>query len=83
MFPKQTSIFTLPKIINGLSKTLSVASKIVPIYEQSKPLLNGAKSAVKKLQNIKTIPVKTNIKKNDTKKVIKTDNHFNNPSFFQ
>lgn len=83
MFPKSPSLFTLPKIINGLSKTLSIANKIIPIYEQAKPLLRGTKSIVKKVQNFKSVSTKPLVKKTDTKKVIKNDNFFNNPSFFQ
>ena len=34
----------LPKVINGVSKTLSVANQLIPLYVKAKPLINNAKS---------------------------------------
>lgn len=35
---------SLTKVIGGVSKTLSVANQLIPLYVKAKPLINNAKS---------------------------------------
>lgn len=42
----------LPKVINGVSKTLSVANQLIPLYVKAKPLINNAKSTFKVAKEI-------------------------------
>ncbi len=35
---------TLGKVISGISKTLSVANQIIPLYKEAKPMINNAKT---------------------------------------
>ena len=78
---------TLTKVISGLSKTLSIAGRVIPLYKEAKPMINNAKTILSTLKemntsnkpNPKTIPKKevNNIKK-DTQLKMNT----NNPTFF-
>ncbi len=45
MFPYQIakSGLTLSKVIGGISKSLSIANQVIPIYQQSRPILDKAK----------------------------------------
>jgi hypothetical protein len=86
MFPNLKNPFTITKIINGLSKSLNVANNIIPIYEQTKPMIENARNIIKKIKNIDLNKIKNNINNiHDTK--IKTttlkSNSLNNPSFFK
>lgn len=65
---------SITKIIDGLSKTLSIANQLIPLYKQAKPYIN-------KLNNI-TIP--TPRINQPTKEIIKEKPSYNNqPTFFQ
>mgnify|MGYP004571975239 CR=1 FL=1 len=46
----------LPKVINGVSKTLSVANQLIPLYVKAKPLINNAKSAFSVAKEILSTP---------------------------
>lgn len=56
---------SLVKIITGLSKTLSIANQLLPLYTQIKPIIskkNDLKSSLQtinnKLNKIKSLPLK-------------------------
>ena len=67
---------SLTKIINGLSKTLSIANQLIPIYKQAKPYIN-------KLNNI-NIPTLTLNNQVTQKTTPETKKDYNNqPTFFQ
>lgn len=74
---------TLPKILSGISKGLSIANQAIPIYKEVKPVVTNAKKLMtiakefKKVGSTKTIDVTP--KKEVTNHV--TSN--NNPIFFQ
>ncbi len=76
MFPYQIakSGLTLSKVITGISKSLSIANQVIPIYQQSKPVIDKAKEMLSGIS--KKEPQKKEIIKND----IPSSN--NNPTFF-
>lgn len=76
MFPTPENPLSLSKILGGLSHTLNIAKRAIPIYESAKPMINNAKNAYKKISS-------TNI--NNTKKIktINYNNRFHNPTFFK
>lgn len=43
-----SSTLSFSKVLNGLSKTLTVANQVLPLYQQAKPLINN-------LGSVKTI----------------------------
>ena len=46
MYPNPlNSGLSLGKVLNGINKTLNVANQIIPIYMQTKPMIENAKSA--------------------------------------
>lgn len=68
---------SLLKIIDGLSKSINIAKKIIPIYKEVKPLINKSEEYIKKLQNI-------NVSKQPIKKEITTQTASSSkPIFFQ
>ena len=79
-YPLLTRGFSLIKILNGLSKGLTIANQVIPIYTKAKPMVNNTKTILKTLKGI-NISDKKNI--TETKKESITDsNNFNNPKFF-
>lgn len=90
MFGSNTinSGLTFGKVLNGISKSLSIANQVIPLYQQAKPMINNAKTIFSVLKGIK----------NDNKPVQKTSNNkpiieevkyqviqqpTNSPTFFQ
>ena len=83
---------TFGKVLNGISKTLSVANQVIPLYQQAMPMINNAKtifSVLKKLKSennnkeskttdISNLSPKEKIQKN----IFRKENN-NNPVFFQ
>lgn len=74
---------SLVKIITGLSKTLSIANQLLPLYTQIKPIIskkNDLKSSLQTLNNklnkIKSLPPQ-NVS------TIKVINNNGGPTFFQ
>ena len=46
MFPQAIRTgLSLPKILTGINKTLTVANQIIPIYVQAKPMIQNMKGA--------------------------------------
>lgn len=62
------------KIIDGLSKTINITKKVIPIYNEIKPYIN---KSTKILSNINIEPKLQNTSNNIIKK------ETNNPIFFQ
>ncbi|MCM1053775.1 MAG: hypothetical protein NC483_07380 [Ruminococcus sp.] len=86
---------TLGKVVSGLSKTLSIANQVIPLYREAKPMINNAKTILSVLKGMNNtnntngtnnnIVAKTNNKaltntNNTTSKPIRTN--YNNPTFF-
>lgn len=69
---------SLIKIINGLSKTINIANKMLPLYNQIKPIIINSSKALNNI-NINT-NTKTNKVTNDT---LKKEVNNNLPTFFQ
>ena len=67
---------SLLKIINGLSKTINIANKMLPLYNQIKPIIINSSKA---LNNI-NINTKSNKVTNDNPQK-KVNNNL--PTFFQ
>lgn len=44
---------TLTKILNGISTTLNIANKAMPIYKEAKPVLNTIKNTYTNFKNNK------------------------------
>ena len=57
MFPESSSGITLTKIISGLSKSLSIAQQVIPLYEKSKPMITNARNAFSILKHINFNPL--------------------------
>ena len=91
MFPNPSSGLSLIKIIGGISKSLSIANEIIPLYQQAKPMIQNARNAFSSLKQVnkqqESVSLQTNaslqnnLKQN--KKVITSRNNFNNPTFFR
>ncbi|MBR1413862.1 MAG: hypothetical protein IJ574_04260 [Bacilli bacterium] len=79
---------SIPKIISGLGKTLSVANRVIPLYKQAKPMVQNAKKAFNILKEFKNTSTTSNeFSKNIAKKVtatpIKNTANSIKPRFFQ
>ena len=78
---------SLTKVITGLSKTLSVANQVIPLYREAKPMINNAKTIFSAL---KEFGKNNNTNKQDNSlKVVKEEKKetplkgaSNTPSFF-
>ena len=76
-----TNTFSFSKILGGISKTLNVANQLIPIYQQSKPLISNAK---KVFNVIKEFNNTSNSSIIETKKnTINSVSNNTNPVFFQ
>lgn len=38
-----TSSFSLSKVLGGISKGLTIANQVIPLYQQAKPMISNAK----------------------------------------
>ena len=80
---------TFTKVLGGISKTLSIANQVIPLYREAKPMINNAKtilSVLKDMSGSKTTSNKTSVKvQNDVKKDTISGPRTisrNNPRFF-
>ncbi len=78
------STLTLGKILIGISKTLGIANQVIPLYQQTKPLVKNARSAYNLIKtNNKVSNSKANFIKEDRQIIEKTiSNSSNSPQFF-
>ncbi len=96
MYPSVVkSGLSLTKVIGGVSKTLSVANQLIPLYVQAKPIINNAKSAFSVAKEILSTPnsnssnnskvtnkVKQTKEKRSANTVTPPIKNTNNPVFF-
>lgn len=73
------------KFLTGISKTLVVANQVIPLYQQSKPLLKNAKLFYNLVRNKSTTEYFENLSK--TKNIVdpppvKKDTPSGGPQFF-
>ena len=78
MFPGETSSLTFTKILNGISHSLNIAKRVVPLYESVKPMFNNAKNAYQKLKGFN---INKQITSSPDKKTITFNS--NSPTFFK
>ncbi len=87
-------VFSLTKVLGGISKTLGVVNQIIPIYKETKPMIQNFKSAVslvKEFGSSATTRINNNKEKNikpikekiNTIKSANFTTNSNNPTFFQ
>lgn len=74
------SFLSLNRIINGLSSSLNIASKVIPLYEKGKPMLNNIQK-IFKLFNNQNKHIKSIITSNNA--LMNNKLHRNNPTFFK
>lgn len=85
------STLTIPKVLNGISKTLGIVNQAIPIYRQAKPMIQKGKTLFKlaseinkpekaKTKNTKSAnqAISTSQTSNNSFKIAK-----NQPVFFQ
>ena len=79
---------TFSKVLNGISKSLSIANQVIPLYQQTKPMINNARSiykTVKSLNGKKSINKPKNNNVIIENKISDNDNNkklYNRPVFF-
>lgn len=89
MFPGQGSGLSLTRVLSGISKTLNIAREIIPIYEQTKPMIQNAKKTFLLLKEVKPSSnksintSKTNQNNYNKKTTTVSNSSINNPSFFK
>jgi len=44
---------TFGKVLNGISKSLSIANQVIPLYQQAKPMINNTKTILDVLKGLK------------------------------
>lgn len=47
-----TTGLTFSKVLGGISKTLSIANQVIPLYKQAKPMINNAKTIISVLKDL-------------------------------
>lgn len=87
-----SSGLTFTKVLGGISKTLSIANQVIPLYREAKPMINNAKtilSVVKGLNSNNNNTTSKNVVKNEVKSdnqkkdtVFVRETRTNNPVFF-
>lgn len=85
-----TSGLTFSKVLGGISKTLSIANQVIPLYQQAKPMINNAKTIFSVLKEFNTKnpeTTKTSTTKSSIQEVSYTEKqtmpNTNSPVFFQ
>lgn len=80
---------SIVKVVRGLSKTLSIANQVIPLYKEAKPIINNARTVMGVLKGLNTQDNKTVVNKqkdsvNETKANISTkkSTKVNSPRFF-
>ena len=89
-----TSGLTLTKVLGGISRGLSIANQVIPLYQQVKPMVQSAKKVIGVLGELNKTSNSNNNSSNATNKTTvevtpkeKTEplrvQSTNNPVFFQ
>lgn len=82
------STFSLTRVLGGISKGLSIANQVIPLYQQAKPMIQNAKKVMSVLKefNKSSTPTtsnnKTTIDIDETPKKTDVINQ-SRPVFFQ
>ncbi len=85
--PVQSGL-TFSKVLSGISKTLSVANQVIPLYREAKPMINNAKNILSVLREMNTGSSNKDSEKAKTKEIKKDSikktktNYSNSPTFF-
>lgn len=74
---------TLPKILSGISKGLSIANQAIPIYKEVKPVVANAKKLMNIAKEFKKVGSTKTIDVTPKKEVTNHVTSNNNPIFFQ
>lgn len=69
--PLVSNSLSFGKILGGLSKTLSVANQVIPLYQQAKPLISNLGSTMSILKAFTATPKKESSKPQESTKNIK------------
>ena len=79
--------FNLPRLLNGISKTLGVVNQAIPLYRQAKPMIEKGRSLFKVVSEINKTPNTNKTLKSlpETKKETLSSQKVssNRPVFFQ
>lgn len=86
--------FSLPRILNGISKTLGVVNQAIPLYKQAKPMIEKGRTLFKVAMEMTKSPSTNSTTSSTIKKlpinVVKKENispkrnvSINKPIFFQ
>ncbi len=75
------SFLSFNKIVSGLSNSLNIANKLIPLYEKGKPLLKNVKNLISLLTNNVNTNKKSITPQNNASSFNKIK--FNNPTFFK
>lgn len=75
------SNLSLLKILNGLSSSINIAKKILPIYNDIKPLAKSIPNIINKIKNINISNISSNTLTNQIKSSENTNK--SGPVFFQ
>ena len=46
------STLSLGKVLNGISRTLSIANQVIPLYQQVKPMIGSARKVMSILKDL-------------------------------
>ena len=45
---------TISRVISGISKTLNVAGRVIPLYKEAKPILKNARTIINTIKSFNT-----------------------------
>ncbi len=82
--------FSLPRILNGISKTLGVVNQAIPLYKQAKPMIEKGRTLFKVAMEMTKSPSTNSSTKKIPLNAVKKENispkrnvSINRPIFFQ
>ena len=84
MFPNSNPL-SFTKILSGISKSLNIVNQIIPLYENTKPMINNARKAFSILKEINFNNITQNPKtpaQMSQRKIATKSSYHNNPTFF-
>lgn len=83
--------FSLTKMLSGLNRGLSLANQVIPIYQQAKPMISNARQILATMREFAHTDVFSNPQKSSSNNIVfhekntilKNEQSFSNPVFFQ
>lgn len=90
-----TNGLTLGRVLSGISRGLTIANQVIPLYQQAKPMISNARKVMSVLKEFKNTPITSSTSSSDnnisTKKeanyITSSNNSLNKPEsmpvFFQ